>query len=171
MFSDNVAEALLAVILVMIGLTAIIALIKYVTKNQKQEKKSVQSKEIADTSGLYRFSKTEIENAINYGNEKKCLGRGSAGQVYKGMLPSGQLVAIKQIYKSNTLDSFSREIAGLSRVRHPNLVCLFGCCLEDGEQYLVYEYCSNGNLAQHLLRMSSFMHFMKYFCFGNTGLC
>ncbi|KAI3459072.1 hypothetical protein Pfo_015735 [Paulownia fortunei] len=152
--NNNVGEALLAVILVMIGLTAIITLIKYVTKNQKQDKKPVPYKHIASTfSGLYRFSKAEIENAINYGNEKKCLGRGSAGQVYKGMLPSGQLVAIKQIYKSNTSDSFTREIEGLSRVRHPHLVCLFGCCIEDGEQYLVYEYCSNGNLAQHLLSM------------------
>ncbi|KAK6156428.1 hypothetical protein DH2020_010676 [Rehmannia glutinosa] len=151
--NNSVAEALLAVILVMIGLTAIITLIKYVTKNQKQEKKPLSNKDFADTcSGLYRFSKAEIENAINYGTEKKCLGRGSAGQVYKGMLPSGQLVAIKHIYKSNTSDSFTREIDGLSRVRHPNLVCLFGCCIEDGEQYLVYEYCSNGNLAQHLLR-------------------
>ncbi|KAL9165878.1 hypothetical protein ABFS82_06G198800 [Erythranthe guttata] len=148
----GLAEALLAVVLVIIALTAIIALIKYVTKNQKEGKKPLKYKNIAARfSGLYRFSLAEIENAINYNNEKKYLGRGSAGRVYRGVLPSGQLVAIKQIYKSNTSDSFTREIEGLSRVRHPNLVCLFGCCIEDGEQYLVYEYCSNGNLAQHLL--------------------
>lgn len=147
------AEALLAVILVMIGLAAIITLIKYVTNTKKKnEKKLPEKKDVADIPGLYRFSKAEIEHAINHGNEKKCLGRGSAGLVYKGVLPSGQLVAIKQIYKSNTSDSFTREIEGLSRVRHPNLVCLFGCCIEDGEQYLVYEYCPEGNLAQHLLR-------------------
>lgn len=163
MLSDGLAEAILAVILVMIGLTAIITLIKYVTRNQKQEKKPIKYKNIASTfSGLYRFSRAEIENAINYGNEKKCLGRGSAGQVYRGMLPSGQLVAIKHIHKSNTSDSFTREIEGLSRVRHPNLVCLFGCCIEDGEQYLVYEYCSNGNLAQHLLSMSFFFSAFYY---------
>ena len=128
-----------------------IALIKYVTKKTNGEHKRVQTKEITTWSGLYRFSKAEIENAINFGNERKCLGRGSAGQVYKGVLPSGQAVAIKQIYRTNTSDSFKREVDGLSRVRHPNLVCLFGCCMEDGEQYLVYEYCSAGNLAQHLL--------------------
>ncbi|KAL1552137.1 putative receptor-like protein kinase [Salvia divinorum] len=150
--SYGVAEALLAVVLVMIGLAAIITLIKYVTKNKKQKKKSPGTKCVADIPGLYRFSKAEIDSAINHGGEKKCLGRGSAGLVYKGVLPSGQLVAIKQIYKSNTSDSFTREIEGLSRVRHPNLVCLFGCCIEDGEQYLVYEYCPHGNLAQHLLR-------------------
>lgn len=147
------AEALLAVVLVMIGLAAIITLIKYVTKTKKKkDKKSPGMKGVADIPGLYRFSKAEIDSAINHGGEKKCLGRGSAGLVYRGILPSGQLVAIKQIYKSNTSDSFTREIEGLSRVRHPNLVCLFGCCIEDGEQYLVYEYCPHGNLAQHLLR-------------------
>ncbi|PSR89087.1 Cysteine-rich receptor-like protein kinase [Actinidia chinensis var. chinensis] len=99
-----------------------IALIKYVTKKTNGEHKRVQTKEITTWSGLYRFSKAEIENAINFGNERKCLGRGSAGQVYKGVLPSGQAVAIKQIYRTNTSDSFKREVDGLSRVRHPNLV-------------------------------------------------
>ncbi|XP_042038515.1 wall-associated receptor kinase-like 21 [Salvia splendens] len=144
----------------MIGLAAIITLIKYVTKNEKQKKrKSPETKGVPDIPGLYKFSKAEIDSAINHGGKKKCLGRGSAGLVYKGVLPSGQLVAIKQIYKSNTSDSFTREIEGLSRVRHPNLVCLFGCCIEDGEQYLVYEYCPHGNLAHHLLR-TSFLVFL-----------
>ncbi|XP_073277700.1 probable receptor-like protein kinase At5g38990 [Primulina huaijiensis] len=150
---NSLAKAFLAIVLALIGLTAVITLIKYVIKNRKKEKKPLKIKDISTScSGLYRFSKAEIESAINYSPEKKCLGRGSAGRVYKGMLPSGQIVAIKQIYKSNTSDSFTREIEGLSRVRHSNLVCLFGYCVEDGEHYLVYEYCSNGNLAQRLLR-------------------
>lgn len=141
-------------ILAIIGLIAVIMLIKHVSSRRKKEKKEVLNKELATKcSGLYRFSKNEIENAINYTTERKFLGRGSAGQVYKGALPSGQLVAIKQLFQSNTSDSFAREIDGLSRVRHPNLVCLFGCCIADGVQYLVYEFCPNGNLAEHLLSM------------------
>ncbi|KAK2982063.1 hypothetical protein RJ640_003188 [Escallonia rubra] len=149
-----VVKAPLAIATAMIGIVLIIMLIKHVVKNNNKETKRARTKEIATWSGLYRFSKSEIENAINFGNERKFLGRGSAGQVFKGILPSGQVVAIKQIYKSNTSDSFTREVEGLSRVRHPNLVCLFGCCTEDGEQYLVYEFCSAGNLAQHLLSKS-----------------
>lgn len=109
-------------------------------------------------SGLYRFSKAEIENAMSFSTHKVSLGAGSAGRVYKGVLPSGQLVAIKHIYKSSKADTFTREVDGLSRIRHPNLVCLFGCCVEDGEQYLVYEYCPYGNLAQHLLSKSLHFH-------------
>lgn len=113
--------------------------------------KPCASNDTSTWSGLYRFAKEEIERAVDFGSERTSLGRGSAGQVYKGMLPSGQLVAIKKIFQSNTSDSFIREVEGLSRVRHPNLVCLLGCCIENGEQYLVYEYCEQGNLAQHLL--------------------
>ncbi|XP_074324420.1 putative receptor-like protein kinase At1g11050 [Apium graveolens] len=153
----SLVKAVLAFLIATIVLVLVIVLIKHVIKNKKQDYKHVKAKEIATWSGLYRFSKAEIETAINFSNEKKCLGRGSAGTVYKGILPSGQVVAIKHIYKSNNSDTFTREVEGLSRVRHPNLVCLFGCCTEDGEQYLVYEYCSNGNLAQHLLRKDTFL--------------
>lgn len=133
----------------------VIKLVKYVTRKRRQENKSAQfhTKETPTAwSGLYSFSKAEIEHAINFsGDQKKCLGRGSAGEVYKGILPSGQAVAIKQISNRNNSDSFTREVEGLSRIRHPNLVCLFGYCIEDGEQYLVYEFCPGGNLAHHLL--------------------
>ncbi|CAN6241457.1 unnamed protein product [Urochloa humidicola] len=106
-------------------------------------------------SGLYKFTKEEIERAINYANSRIYLGSGSAGQVYQGVLPSGQLVAIKHIHKTAMSGSFMREVEQLSKVRHPNLVCLFGYCDEEGDQYLVYEYCANGNLAQNLLRSDS----------------
>ncbi|KAG6750727.1 hypothetical protein POTOM_045236 [Populus tomentosa] len=98
------------------------------------------------------FSKAEIENAINHSKVRKSLGRVSAGLVYKGVLPCGQVVAIKHIHNSSSCDSFQREVEGLSRVRHPNLACLFGCCIEGGERYLVYEYCAAGNLSQNLRR-------------------
>ncbi|XP_024975849.1 wall-associated receptor kinase-like 21 [Cynara cardunculus var. scolymus] len=143
------------------GLMLVIVLVKYVTRKKHQENKSAQfhTQELPITwSGLYRFSKAEIEQAMNFSDEKKWLGRGSAGEVYKGILPSGQAVAIKQISNQNNADSFTREVEGLSRIRHPNLVCLFGCCIEDGEQYLVYEYCPAGNLAHHLLRKYHIPH-------------
>ncbi|KAI9185558.1 hypothetical protein LWI28_008374 [Acer negundo] len=155
---DSVAKAIIAVCIAVATLIVVtVTLIKCAGKRKKKRAKWIlhekRNKEITNAwSGLYRFSKAEIEMAINYAGEKRSLGRGSAGQVYKGVLPSGQPVAIKHIYKSNTCDSFTREVEGLSRVRHPNLVCLFGYCIEGGEHYLVYEFCSAGNLSDHLLR-------------------
>ncbi|XP_015578671.2 probable leucine-rich repeat receptor-like protein kinase At5g49770 [Ricinus communis] len=153
-------KAVFATFMAVVALILILILTMYVTKSRRKNKPPkpvVQSKDMKAWSGLYRFSKAEIENAINYGNERKSLGRGSAGQVYKGVLPSGQVVAVKHIHQSSTTDSFQREVEGLSRVRHPNLVCLFGCCSEGEDRYLVYEYCSAGNLAQHLLRKDTLL--------------
>ncbi|XP_020106367.1 putative serine/threonine-protein kinase [Ananas comosus] len=147
----------------MSGLILAVILVKFL-QSQNSDKNSekdnptegrMQGKVIDKWSGLYKFTKAEIEKAINYGNTKVCLGSGSAGQVYQGVLPSGQLVAIKHIFKTAMLESFTWEVEGLSRIRHVNLVGLFGYCDEDGEKYLVYEYCSNGNLAHNLLRNDS----------------
>ncbi|AES82726.1 putative protein kinase RLK-Pelle-URK-2 family [Medicago truncatula] len=154
---SSMKKLVLAMLVIAILALLIIAFLVKCVSKKKPVKKHVQLKQIATWSGLYWFTKTEIENAMNFENEKINLGRGSAGEVFRGVLPSGQVVAIKHLTKSNTSssDSFTRELAGLSRLRHPNLVCLFGCCMEDGERYLVYEFCANGNLAQHLLRRDS----------------
>lgn len=135
-------------LLVTVAFMLVVLLIKFVTRSK--QRKPAPSKEIAARSGLYVFPKAEVEKAISFKNERKSLGRGSAGHVYKGILPSGQAVAIKHMNKSSKSDSFTRELQGLSRVQHPNLVSLFGYCVEGGEQYLVYAYCPAGNLAQHL---------------------
>ncbi|WJX85652.1 non-specific serine/threonine protein kinase [Trifolium repens] len=155
--SSNKKLVLGVLVVAIVALLVIFFLVKCVSKKKPIKKKHVQLKQITTWSGLYWFTKTEIENAMNFEDEKINLGRGSAGEVYRGVLPSGQVVAIKHLIKNNTSssDSFTRELAGLSRLRHPNLVCLFGCCMEDGERYLVYEFCPNGNLAQHLLRRDS----------------
>ncbi|KAF3452411.1 hypothetical protein FNV43_RR02844 [Rhamnella rubrinervis] len=161
---NSVGEAIVAIGIAIITITSIVMVIKCVAKRKPLKtlkRRPVKSKAITMWSGLYRFSKAEIENAINFENEKKCLGRGSAGEVYRGVLPSGQFVAVKHIYKNNKSDTFTREVEGLSRIRHPNLVCLFGCCIEGGEHYLVYEYCSQGNLAQHLLRKDTVLNWAR----------
>eukprot|EP01018_Ginkgo_biloba_P037595 Gb_05131 [translate_table: standard] len=101
---------------------------------------------------LYRFSYLEICNALNCASPNSFLGEGSAGKVHRGILPSGQCVAIKHINKDiQKSESFLSELANLSKVRHDNLVGLLGYCDDNDQEYLVYEYCANGNLAQLLL--------------------
>ncbi|KAK8476267.1 hypothetical protein V6N11_001682 [Hibiscus sabdariffa] len=152
----TLAKALLAVAVAFMVLIFILVLVKFVAfkkgKSKRKLPKPMPVKDCNTWSGLYRFSKDEIEKAISINNRRKSLGRGSAGEVYEGRLPSGQVVAIKEIKKGNSLDTFASEVAGLSRIRHPNLVSLLGCCVEGDEQYLVLEYCHAGNLAQHLLK-------------------
>lgn len=124
-----------------------------------KRRKYSEIKENGIWTGLYKFSKAEIENAITYYNNGNNVTVGlGITRVYEGILPNGQVVAIEEISKSSSRyrpsDSFEREIQRLSFIRHPNLVSFFGyCTTQDQElQYIVYEHCAAGNLAQHLVR-------------------
>ena len=72
--------------------------------------------------------------------------------MYRGTLPSGQLVAVKRSQQGSLQGSleFRTEIELLSRVHHKNVVSLVGFCLDQGEQMLVYEYIPNGTLKESL---------------------
>ncbi|XP_057471170.1 probable leucine-rich repeat receptor-like protein kinase At5g49770 [Actinidia eriantha] len=125
----SVVKAVLAVFVASIGLMAIfIMLIKYMTRKNKKYGLPVEAKPIPTWSGLYRFSKAEIENAIcsTSGNKRKCLERRSGYQVFKGILPSGQEVAIELINRSYNSDHFKRKIECHSIVRHQNIMSLIG---------------------------------------------
>ena len=73
-------------------------------------------------------------------------------QVYKGILPGQQIVAIKRAQQGSMQGGleFKTEIELLSRVHHKNLVNLIGFCFEKEEQMLVYEYVPNGTLKDSL---------------------
>lgn len=73
-------------------------------------------------------------------------------QVYRGTLPTGELVAIKRAQQGSMQggQEFKMEIELLSRVHHKNLVSLLGFCFERGEQMLIYEYVVNGSLRDSL---------------------
>lgn len=99
----------------------------------------------------------EIERATNHFSDKQRLGTGAYGTVYAGKLHGeDQWVAIKKIKHSrdnqDTIQQVVNEIRLLSSVRHPNLVRLLGCSIDQtDDQVLVYEFMPNGTLSQHLL--------------------
>ncbi|XP_059457543.1 wall-associated receptor kinase-like 14 isoform X2 [Corylus avellana] len=111
----------------------------------------------AGNSSVPLYPYKEIERATNCFSETQMLGTGAFGTVYAGKFQDDELVAIKKIkYRdTNSIDQVLNEIKLLSSVSHPNLVRLLGCCIEEGEQILVYEYMPNGTLAQHLQRERS----------------
>lgn len=111
-------------------------------------------REAAGSSIVPFYPYKEIEKATNFFSEKQRLGTGAFGTVYAGKLHDDEWVAIKKIkYRdTNSVDQVMNEIRLLSSVSHPNLVRLLGCCIERGEQILVYEFMPNGTLSQHLQR-------------------
>ncbi|KAF0912599.1 hypothetical protein E2562_015288 [Oryza meyeriana var. granulata] len=100
------------------------------------------------------YTYREIERATNGFAEDQRLGTGAYGTVYAGRLSNNRLVAVKRIKQRDNagLDRVMNEVKLVSSVSHPNLVRLLGCCIEHGQQILVYEFMPNGTLAQHLQR-------------------
>ena len=67
--------------------------------------------------------------------------------MYKGILQSGYIVAIKVLVmsKANGQD-FINEIAIIGRIHHVNIVQLVGFCVEGSKWALIYDFMPNGSL-------------------------
>ncbi|NJK41246.1 MAG: serine/threonine protein kinase [Acaryochloridaceae cyanobacterium SU_2_1] len=83
------------------------------------------------------------------------VGQGQFGIVYSALdQETGQLVALKALDKRGIPTRlFLRELGCLARLQHPNIVTLQTIAYDEGDRYLVMEYCEGGTLRQ-LLDMS-----------------
>ncbi|XAR49197.1 Non-specific serine/threonine protein kinase [Bertholletia excelsa] len=110
------------------------------------------SGDIPQLKGARCFSFEEMKKYTNNFSEANAVGSGGYGKVYRGTLPTGQLLAIKRAQQGSLQGGleFKTEIELLSRVHHKNVVSLVGFCFEQAEQVLVYEYIPNGTLKQSL---------------------
>ncbi|KAK7309070.1 hypothetical protein RJT34_05511 [Clitoria ternatea] len=79
------------------------------------------------------------------------IGRGSFGIVYKGQLDavSCNMVAVKRLDRlaQEREKEFRTELGSIGKTCHKNLVRLIGFCDEGSQRLLVYEFMSNGTLA------------------------
>lgn len=98
------------------------------------------------------FSYEQLEIATNGFSTENQLGEGGFGWVYRGQLPDGQVVAVKQLKVVGGQGEleFQAEVEIIGRVHHRNLVSLVGYCITDSRRLLIYEYVPNGSLEQHL---------------------
>ncbi|KAG5381626.1 hypothetical protein IGI04_033096 [Brassica rapa subsp. trilocularis] len=95
------------------------------------------------------FKMEELAQATKSFTNKSLIGTGKFGEVYKGLLQDGVLVAIKKRPGLPTQE-FVNEVRYLSSINHRNLVTLLGYCQENNTQFLVYEYVPNGSVSSHL---------------------
>ncbi|XLS77864.1 hypothetical protein HN51_062089 [Arachis hypogaea] len=94
----------------------------------------------------------ELELATGGFSEANFLAEGGFGSVHRGVLPDGQVIAVKQhkLASSQGDLEFCSEVEVLSCAQHRNVVMLIGFCIEDKRRILVYEYICNGSLDSHL---------------------
>ncbi|XP_024926688.3 G-type lectin S-receptor-like serine/threonine-protein kinase LECRK2 [Ziziphus jujuba] len=114
--------------------------------------KAIQPNPVASGINLQVFTYEELNKATNKFNEQ--LGNGAFATVYKGVLPSedGNLIAVKKLHHlvSEGEREFKAEVIAIGRTNHRNLVQLIGFCNEDQHRLLVYEFMSNGSLANFI---------------------
>ncbi|WCJ42950.1 receptor kinase 1 [Euphorbia peplus] len=91
-------------------------------------------------------------SATNNFSKTNKLGQGGFGIVYKGQLVDGQEVAVKRLSKNSGqgIEELKNEVMLIAKLQHRNLVKLLGCCIERGEQMLIYEYLPNKALDSFL---------------------
>uniref|UniRef100_A0A2P2KHL6 non-specific serine/threonine protein kinase n=2 Tax=Rhizophora mucronata TaxID=61149 RepID=A0A2P2KHL6_RHIMU len=102
---------------------------------------------------LRRFQFRELQVATHNFSNKNLLGKGGFGNVYKGILPDGTVVAVKRLKDGNANGGeaqFQTEVEMISLAVHRNLLRLYGFCITPTERLLIYPYMSNGSVASRL---------------------
>nr|TKS15064.1 proline-rich receptor-like protein kinase PERK9 [Populus alba] len=109
-----------------------------------------ESSGLGNSRPLFAFE--ELVKATNGFSAQNLLGEGGFGSVYKGYLPDGRDVAVKQLKIGGGQGEreFKAEVEIISRVHHRHLVSLVGYCMFETRRLLVYDYVPNNTLYFHL---------------------
>ncbi|XBI23698.1 hypothetical protein VPH35_048879 [Triticum aestivum] len=102
-----------------------------------------------ELQGPTNFYYRDLKAATNNFSEKSKIGEGGFGDVFKGLLKNGKIVAVKRLsvmQTSRAKEDFESEVKLISNVQHRNLVRLLGCSRKGSECLLVYEYMANSSL-------------------------
>lgn len=113
-----------------------------------------------------RFELKEVEAATSNFSKKNLIGKGGYGNVYKGYLPDGTVIAVKRLKDNNvgihnngniatknmitSQSQILNEIHMITLAVHRNILPLYGFCLTPSESLLLYPYMPNGSLASRL---------------------
>nr|AMM43046.1 LRR-RLK [Vernicia montana] len=103
--------------------------------------------------GPVNYSYKDLKSATKNFKEENKLGEGGFGDVYKGTLKNGKIVAVKKLALGQSRRAqadFESEVTLISNVHHRNLIRLLGCCSKGPELLLVYEYMANSSLDRFL---------------------
>ncbi|XP_031130434.1 cysteine-rich receptor-like protein kinase 10 [Ipomoea triloba] len=154
--SNSPAKVIIVAIVVpVVGILLFIAVLYYFLRIIRISKNPNTKIQTADLTGISSTEDQSLQydfaiiQAITNDFSPGCkIGKGGYGYVYKGMLPSGQEVAIKRLSRSSGQGAkeFKNEVEVVAKLQHRNLVRLLGYCSEREEKILIYEFVPNGSL-------------------------
>lgn len=113
----------------------------------------IEQNEKVRLGNLRMFQFRELQIITNNFSSKNILGKGGFGNVYRGQLHDGTLVAVKRLKDGNAAGGeiqFQTEVEMISLAVHRNLLGLYGFCMTSTERLLVYPFMSNGSVASRL---------------------
>ncbi|KAJ0983401.1 hypothetical protein J5N97_011656 [Dioscorea zingiberensis] len=174
--SDPTTTIVLSIVLPVIGSVLLLSTIYLYFQRRRTVKKMVFLPEVEDetefASGESRlFDLNDLKEATDNFSDANMLGEGGFGPVYKGALKDGQEIAVKRLSRTSGqgLLELRNEVIFVAKLQHRNLVRLLGCCLEEKEKLLVYEYLPNTSLDKFLFDFGLAKHFGVNETHGNTG--
>ncbi|KAG2404161.1 MDIS1-interacting receptor like kinase [Vigna angularis] len=141
-----------------------VALSMYIFCRGKRKGKSHSNSQEAPRKAVFSVwsydGKIMFENIIeateNF-DDKYLIGAGSQGYVYKVVLPSGLVVAVKKLHSAIDEEmsefsskAFASEIKALTEIKHRNIIKLHGFCSHSQVSFLVYQFMEGGSLDQLL---------------------
>lgn len=112
----------------------------------------VKIDQISLALSLVTFTYDELATATAKFSHMNLLSEGGGvGRVYKGVLPNGDTVAVKQSKPGSQGElEFRAEVEVINRIHHRHIVSLIGYCISDIRNMLVYQFVPNGTLQFHL---------------------
>ncbi|XP_042509118.1 probable leucine-rich repeat receptor-like protein kinase At1g35710 [Macadamia integrifolia] len=164
-FEKKIEKKLKLKIPIIISLSSIIILVAFVIvivwflfkqKSINSITDATRTQKNGDIFSIWNYDGTiaysDIMEATEEFDIKYCIGTGGYGSVYRAMLPTGKVVAVKKLHRIEAEEkayekSFTNEIHVLTRIRHRNIVKLYGFCSHPRCNFLVYEYIERGSLA------------------------
>ncbi|CAJ1785296.1 unnamed protein product [Sphenostylis stenocarpa] len=128
-------------------------------RTSRKETDQVTSLRSASIFPIWSFGgKVMFENiveATEYFDDKYLIGVGGQGAVYKAILATGQVVAVKKLHSVSNEEminhkAFTSEIQALTEIKHRNIVKLYGFCSHSQYSFLVCEFLERGDLKKIL---------------------
>ncbi|CBI35044.3 unnamed protein product, partial [Vitis vinifera] len=133
-------------LLTLVFVTLILGLACLWWKKRKVQPESMATKKNGDLFSIWdydgRIAFEDIISATEDFDIRYCIGVGGYGSVYRAQLPSGNVVVVKKLHRSEIdeptyLRSFKNEVQMLEEIRHRNIVKLHGYCLHNRCMFLI----------------------------------